>query len=85
MREDVNSELQALRNHMTVRQLAPSEPIIADNDSHDYMVKIKGELKQARYIATTYPLEEDPAGPTLVCSYGLWDDIPYNYSSLMPK
>lgn len=85
MQDDVKAELQSLRNDMAQFQLAPSEAIVADNNPHMYTVNIKGEPRQAIYTATTYPLEEDQTGPSLICWYGFPEDEPHFYSSLMTK
>lgn len=76
----------ALKNHMKKNGLAPSKPIVGDNQPHMYEVYIDGRLGQGVYTATLYPFDKDPAGPALVCSYGLIDEKErYSYSSIMKK
>lgn len=71
---------------MDENRLGPTRRIIADNQPHEYDVQLDGKWKRARYIATPYPLAEDPAGPALIGSYGLIDEVrQYCYSALIKK
>jgi len=84
--KNIKKELIALKNHMKKNGLAPSEPIIPDNHPRMYEVCIDGESRKGVYTATPYPFDKDPAGPVLVCSYGLIDEKErYSYSSLMKE
>ncbi len=75
-----------LRTHMEKNRLGPTGRIVSDNKSHEYDVCIDGKRRRARYIATPYPLADDPAGPALICSYGLIDEVrQHSYSSLIKK
>lgn len=71
---------------MDESRLGPTERIIPDNQPHEYDVYVDGKRRRARYIATLYPLAEDPAGPALISSYGLTDEVKQHcYSSLIKK
>lgn len=86
MKPNIKKELQDLRTHMANNKLEPLGAIIPDNQRHLYSINGQEESRYATYIATSYPFEEDPNGPALICSYGLIDEKEqYSYSSLRKK
>lgn len=81
------SELIALRNDMESNQLAPVQNIIANGQTQEYEINIKGIFKRAIYTAVPYPFDNDRDSPLLLCSYGPIDKEggQYIYSSLKEK
>jgi len=83
MKHNIGLELLEMDYHLANTPKAPSEPVIIDNQPHRYEVCIDGKSRKGIYTATSYPLDRDPTGPALACSYGLIDEKEqYNYSSL---
>lgn len=75
-----DQELLPLKEHMKMNNMLPAEAIIVDNQRHVYWITNNDLPKQASYIATHNPVDEQ--GPRLICSYGFIDEKEqFSYSS----
>lgn len=85
IQQNLDTEMHALKEHMTQHRLAPDEPIIIDNQWHMYMVHLGGKDQEASYRASYCLMEDCHQQNAIECTYGFIDDIQYTYSSLMNK
>ena len=75
-------ELLHLKKHMKMNNMLPAEEIIVDNKRYDYWITKDGVTTQASYFAISDPL--DVEGPSLICSYGLHDEVKqFSYTSAL--
>ena len=77
---NLDKEVKALQAQMKKDQLCPAEPIIVDNQRHEFFTYINDKEEEAYYIAMSYPAGR--TSPILFCSYSLiTKPIQYFYSS----